>query len=252
MICLKVHGGDLEDLLTVVLFEALFQELVMGHSYLLEKQDKLDDVVWGRMHGHAAEHLDLHLDDVAEGQLAGTFLKADVGMPWIVADDKDRSAGVLQRIEYFAEIDARGFAFIWRSLVVEQLHAAYEQIVAETFVDPHHYFLLGFSMHMHAGPEGGVRSFGYGILPRFVSYPFQIHAVHVCVLSLIMLVFCKFLEGMSLQSKEVVVHLGQELRRYVFPVGVGQDGVDALWLGGSPRFLHTTHPNYCFHRTWCQ
>ena len=45
-----------------------------------------------------------------------------------------------------------------------------------------------------------------------------------------MLVFCKFLEEMSLQSKEVVVHLGQELGRYVFPVGVGQDGVDAaVW-----------------------
>ena len=27
-------------------------------------------------------------------------------------------AGVLQRIEYFAEIDAWGFAFIWLSLVV--------------------------------------------------------------------------------------------------------------------------------------
>lgn len=51
-------------------------------------------------------------------------------------------AGVLQRIEYFAEIDAWGFAFIWLSLVVEQLHAAYEQ--------------------------------------RFVSYLFQIHAIHVC------------------------------------------------------------------------
>lgn len=48
------------------------------------------------MHGHAVEHLDLHLDDVAEGQFAGAFLEADVGMPWVVADDKDRSAGVLQ------------------------------------------------------------------------------------------------------------------------------------------------------------
>ena len=45
MICLKVHGGDLEDLLAVVLYQALFQELLMGHSYLLEQQDKLDDVV---------------------------------------------------------------------------------------------------------------------------------------------------------------------------------------------------------------
>ena len=41
------------------------------------------------MHGHAVEHLDLHLDDVAEGQFAGAFLEADVGMPWVVADDKN-------------------------------------------------------------------------------------------------------------------------------------------------------------------
>lgn len=49
------------------------------------------------MHGHAVEHLDLHLDDVAEGQFAGAFLEADVGMPWVVADDKNAKRKQINR-----------------------------------------------------------------------------------------------------------------------------------------------------------